>query len=308
MSLILHHYDFSNYSEKIRVALGFKGLEWSSVIVPPVLPKPDLTALTGGYRRAPVLQIGADIYCDTRLILRQLEKSRPQPALFEPGSIGVANAIAAWAEGPLFHSVMLYAWGTNYDLMPRELIEDRARMRGLRTPSIASVQRAAERHAPLVRLQLPFIEDMLADGRRWVCGSAFSAADLSVYHALWFLTDRSSRLAHELEPFRRIKHWMARIREMGHGRHNPLSATAAVDIARSADPAPVVARCRQPEDPELDSEVAVRAADYARDAVIGRLDFADADEISVRIFSGELGEVAVHFPRIGFELRPAAVS
>jgi glutathione S-transferase len=73
-ALILHHYDFSNYSEKVRVALGFKSLEWSSVIVPPVTPKPDLTALTGGYRRAPVLQIGADIYCDTRLILRELER------------------------------------------------------------------------------------------------------------------------------------------------------------------------------------------------------------------------------------------
>ncbi|MCP1845401.1 glutathione S-transferase [Bradyrhizobium sp. USDA 4524] len=47
--LILHHYDFSNYSEKVRVALGYKSLEWSSVIVPPVIPKPDLTALTGGY-------------------------------------------------------------------------------------------------------------------------------------------------------------------------------------------------------------------------------------------------------------------
>jgi hypothetical protein len=47
--LILHHYDFSNYSEKARVAMGFKSLPWKSVIVPPVLPKPDLTPLTGGY-------------------------------------------------------------------------------------------------------------------------------------------------------------------------------------------------------------------------------------------------------------------
>jgi hypothetical protein len=28
--LILHHYDFSNYSEKVRVALGYKSF-WSSV-------------------------------------------------------------------------------------------------------------------------------------------------------------------------------------------------------------------------------------------------------------------------------------
>jgi glutathione S-transferase len=102
--LVLHRYDFSNYSEKVRVALGYKSLEWSSVIVPPVTPKPDLT---GGYRRAPVLHIGADIYYDTRLILRELERRHPLPSLYPPGQNGLANAVAAWAEGPLFRSVML---------------------------------------------------------------------------------------------------------------------------------------------------------------------------------------------------------
>ncbi len=80
--LILHHYDFSNYSEKARLALGYKGLDWASVIIPPVAPKPDLTPLTGGYRRTPVLQIGADIFCDTQLILAELERRKPQPTLF----------------------------------------------------------------------------------------------------------------------------------------------------------------------------------------------------------------------------------
>ena len=30
------------------------------------MPKPNLTALTGGYRKTPVLQIGADIYCNSQ--------------------------------------------------------------------------------------------------------------------------------------------------------------------------------------------------------------------------------------------------
>ena len=41
--LILHHYDFSNYSEKVRLVLGLKGLSWRSVDIPPVLPKCDTT-------------------------------------------------------------------------------------------------------------------------------------------------------------------------------------------------------------------------------------------------------------------------
>ena len=66
--LVLHHFDWSPYAEKVRVLLGIKGLAWRSVQIPMVMPKPDLTALTGGYRKTPVLQVGADIYCDTSLI------------------------------------------------------------------------------------------------------------------------------------------------------------------------------------------------------------------------------------------------
>ena len=56
--LVLHHYPLSPYSEKIRAIFGLKGLAWKSVITPVQMPKPDLLALTGGYRKAPVLQIG----------------------------------------------------------------------------------------------------------------------------------------------------------------------------------------------------------------------------------------------------------
>ena len=67
-TLILHHYPASPFAEKIRRVLAFKQLAYRSVIIPDVMPKPDVLALTGGYRRTPILQIGADIYCDTALI------------------------------------------------------------------------------------------------------------------------------------------------------------------------------------------------------------------------------------------------
>jgi glutathione S-transferase len=62
--IILHNYPQSPVAEKVRVALGIKKLEWRDVEIPRLPPKPMLTALTGGYRRTPVMQIGADIYCD----------------------------------------------------------------------------------------------------------------------------------------------------------------------------------------------------------------------------------------------------
>ena len=92
---ILHHYDFSPFAEKIRLCLGLKGLAWHSVIAPSVMPKPDLLPLTGGCRHIPVLQVGADVWCDTRCIARELDRRHPAPPLVEPATVGVSAAIEA---------------------------------------------------------------------------------------------------------------------------------------------------------------------------------------------------------------------
>src|SRR5438874_1714626 len=71
--LILHQYAMSPFSEKVRKVLAVKQLAWRAVEQPMWNPKPQLVPLTGGYRRIPVLQLGADVYCDTACILREIE-------------------------------------------------------------------------------------------------------------------------------------------------------------------------------------------------------------------------------------------
>ena len=66
--IILHNYPQSPVAEKARIAFGIKGLAWHSVVIPRLAPKPNLTKLTGGYRRTPVMHIGADIYFDSQCI------------------------------------------------------------------------------------------------------------------------------------------------------------------------------------------------------------------------------------------------
>ena len=301
--LILHHYDFSNYSEKVRPALGYKGLAWRSVIVPPVLPKPDLMPLTGGYRRTPVLQVGADVYCDTRLILAELERRCPEPTLFPPVQRALANAIAYWAEQQLFRPISLYVSGTNADVLPPELQADRSRMRGLPVPDTATMQRAAKRNAPPVRVQLAWIEEMLSDGRDWVAGPVVSIADFAVYHALWFIIGPTDRLRHELESHRRVRAWMDRMRAFGHGTSRAMTPEEALRVAAQATPeAPRRSRSFA-EDPSLGTRVRVRADDYARDPVEGELVVLDDDEIALRRQDEQVGEVVVHFPRLGYDLR-----
>jgi len=302
--VILHHYDFSNYSEKARLALGYKRLAWRSVIIPPIAPKPDLTPLTGGYRRTPVLQIGADIYCDTALIVRELERRVPEPTLFPPHLQALADAIVYWAENRLFRPMSLYVSGNNMDVLPPTLQADRARMRGLPEPDAATMARAAARSATHVRPQIAAVESMLADGRAWMAGDAPTVADLAVYHALWFITARTERLAHELAPYARIRDWMAKVRAFGHGTSTGITAQDAIAEARASAPEPSRASTPQPEDPKPGAFVRIRADDYGKDAVEGELVFIDNREVAIWRSDPVAGEIVVHFPRLGYDLRP----
>ena len=80
--LILHHYPQSPVAHKVRMALGIAGASWQSVEIPRLPPKPLLVPLTAGYRRTPVLQIGADIYCDSQNIAHAIEQSDAPHRLF----------------------------------------------------------------------------------------------------------------------------------------------------------------------------------------------------------------------------------
>ncbi|MBT8115824.1 MAG: glutathione S-transferase N-terminal domain-containing protein, partial [Arenicella sp.] len=79
--LILHHYEMSPFSQKIRSMFGYCRINWYSVLSPPMPPRPNLDPLTGGYRKIPVLQIGADLFCDTRVISAEIAKLSGNPLL-----------------------------------------------------------------------------------------------------------------------------------------------------------------------------------------------------------------------------------
>ena len=126
--VILHHYPQSPVSEKVRVALGIKGLSWRSVIIPRLPPKPDLMPLTGGYRRTPVMQIGADIYCDSQCILRELERRFPEPSLMPGSSAGMVWGISRWCDGPLLDLAVRVVLGHQADELPADFAADRGRL------------------------------------------------------------------------------------------------------------------------------------------------------------------------------------
>ncbi len=303
-ALVLHHYAGSPFAEKARLMLGFKGLAWQSVTVPVTLPKPDVQALTGGYRRTPFLQLGADIVCDTALIAETLELLRPEPSLFPAAQAGAARLLAQWADSELFWTVMPYAMqpagvAAIFEGAPPAMLQAFAADRRQMTEGMP--RRTPQDAAAALQQHLASLENLLADGRPWLLGEAASVADFSAYHPLWFLA-RSGPLTEILAPHTRLRDWMARVAAIGHGeRAGKLDGEAAIALARASTPAPVTVQ------PGLGFEAgepcSVTPLDYAREPVHGRLVGLDLRRVSLAREDARAGLVHVHFPRIGYQLR-----
>ena len=292
--LILHHYEMSPYAEKTRLALGLKGLPWRSVITPMVMPKPDHVELTGGYRRVPVLQIGADVYCDTHLIARVLDRVKLAPPLAPPGLETVEHAFSRWSETSFMMVVLAY-FGIG-GVFPEEFVEDRRKT--MVPPGVNLDGTRAILGTKLVQLRanLDRLERQLADRRAFMLGDEACGADLSAFHPLMFLS-RHPRTAALLEPCPRVREWMARVRAIGHGKREEIDSAQAIAAARDASPAAFTGEPVLPDGIALGTPVVVVPDEYGSGNVAGTLAPSGLHEIAVRRETERTGEVVVHFPR-----------
>lgn len=295
---VLHHYPTSPWAELVRLGLGLKGLDWDSVHVPVICPKPQLEVLTGGYVRTPVLQIGADIYCDTLAIMAALEELRPAPS-FYPGPLGVGHrALAIEAGGNNF----LCAVGVALGDMPAEgnhaFWLDRQQRFGLDPVTFGGMLPGLKAG---FAAHVTHLEALLADGRPCLGGDAPGHGDLAHYMLLWFAAGAAG--AASISP--RLAPWAERIAALGHGVPTPLSAEAAIDLAAAHAPA-AVARSVAPDagfDPG--QPVAVSQAGSNDPPVEGKLVALDAQGIVLHRHHGRAGDLHVHFPREGQRIAAA---
>src|ERR1700759_2935289 len=301
--IILHHYDTSPYAEKVRLGLGFKGLALASVEMPVIMPKPNLTALTGGYRKTPVLQIGADIYCDSQLIMRELERRYPTPS-FYPAGRGAADALAWWAEKNTFSPAVSIAFAKRPDALPEGFLEDRAKFSGRNIDPIAMMA-AVPNLLDQLRAHFDWMDQTLADGRSFLQGPAVGLADLAAYHPIWFLRQKVGPAPAPLDGFPRLLTWAERIGAIGHGTRSQMSAQQALDVARNATS--IASATVDPHDPDgrkPGQTVTVTPDDTGRDPVGGGWGPSDVHEIVIRRSDREIGEGWVPFPRARFVVAP----
>ena len=300
--LILHHYDRSPFSEKIRVIFRLKGLAWHSVIQPVIMPKPDLTPLTGGYRRIPVLQIGADIYCDSQVAIAELEARYPAPAVVQP----VDWAVNLWADRLFFQATVTAVFAELGDKTPADFMADREKLSG-RPFDVAAMKAGAGVMRAQWRAQAAWIEQGLSRGQPFLGGAAPSLGDVAAYMNVWWLCGAVPQTAAALlNGLTGVTAWLRRVQAIGHGTRSEMAPAAALAAARDASPA--LPPAHDPYDVAglaPGAPVLLSADDYGRDPIAGTLVATTPDRIVIARETTVTGPVNVHFPRVGYHLNPA---
>jgi glutathione S-transferase len=305
-AIILHHFWLSPFSEKIRLLLGHCELDWLSVEQPPRLPRPDLTPLTGGYRKMPVMQIGADIYCDTHVMAPELMRLGERPELLPAARADEITELADWADSRLFMTVITASMGLSaVNSLRREhgygwgellrVVTDRVRMmRGADVPRIPPKQARAELKDFLERMS-----QQMEGAYRF--GEVPTLADFSLCHVLGF--GHETLRAGFLDAYPSLLEWYARMRAIGHGRYRNISRAEALAVAAENEPAELpVSGGGLAQGLSIGDAVRIAPADYGTTSTEGELVAATAERWIIARDAGELGRLHVHFPRQGFHL------
>jgi glutathione S-transferase len=300
--IILHHFDASPFAEKLRLIFGLKSLAWKSVVAELIMPKPKLTALTGGYRKTPVMQIGADIYCDSRLIALELERRFPTPTIFPGGSKGLSLALSSWSDRDLHFASSGLAIGANIHQFPAALMRDRKAYFG-DFMNVEKLEQDIPHLMTQLRAHVDLVEQQLSDGRPFLLGNEPGLVD---FHAYVEVKTALAHVPHALSLFARFQHlnpWIARVQSLGNGQRSEITSDDAHAIAREATPKPN----RHVDHTDAlglgeEETVTVTPDDYGREPVRGRLVTLTVHEVAIERNDNVTGTVAVHFPRIGFRI------
>ena len=311
--LILHHYPSSPFSEKIRLALGYKKLAWKSVVIPALMPKPDVLALTGGYRKTPFLQVGADIYCDSALICDVLEHVQGEPPLYPPHLKGVARVFAQWADTTLFWAAMAY------NLQPKGAAHVFAKAPPEAAKAFGEDRKAMSSN--MVRLRpgdatsayrsyLRRIANM-AEEHDFLFGTDPCVADFATYHGLWYTRVQVPLLADILNATPAVGEWMDRMAAIGHGAMDKFSSADAITVAKAAEPMPpgqnllIDSAFQDDHGIALGTRATITPETFGIEPTEGELIAATRTHYTLARTDARAGAVHVHFPRIGYVLRKA---
>ena len=304
--LILHHYWPSPFAHKIRLALGLVDTSWKSVEIPRVPPKPLLMPLTAGYRRTPVLQNGADIYCDTQNIVRAISELTATSSLLPTRQRGQIMAFTDWVDGTVFNLAARVILTSALDTAPPEFIQDRGGLyfgpnwtpEGLKA-QLPGVIRQLAAHLDSINQGLPDTGGYLTE--------SLSYADVSIAYVAWFIRGRWDVGPEFLSQFPSIERIERNVHEQSTDRHEELSAESALMMALQAESiAPRGVEAQIGSGLNEGMQVLIRPqAETSDPPIIGRLRYLDRVRVSIDHQDPQVGDVVVHLPVAGYQIQPS---
>ena len=295
--MILHHYPVSPFAEKIRLMFGYCDMNWQSLHCPSLPPRPTVDPLSGGYRRIPIAQEGADIFCDTRLISAEIADLSDRPELIKENCSAELIEFMNRAESLVFFSVFSGAPGLKVlgallrggPINAVKMILDRTRM--MKTAKVKPPQGA--KAAAIVSEFCSELNQRLASSA-YLGGDKPCSADFAAYHPLWsHVNSLGAGLGADNN---QLKDWFERMAAMGHGTEQSIDITQAFEAAK-AEPR---ALPESIEDALLGGQIQIGPSDYGENPVTGELVASTETRWIVARDTREFGRVHVHFPKEGF--------
>ena len=155
-----------------------------------------------------------------------------------------------------------------------------------------------------LRAEYGWMEQRLSSGRQFMLGDQPGLPDAVCYHMIWFLRGRYEGGPEFLSQFPNLLQWEQRVQALGHGSNTELSSEQALDIAQASESdARSATDPNDPENFEAGQRVSiVPDGDGGDPEVIGELIFAGVEECAIRFENDRVGEVAIHFPRVGYKV------
>ena len=297
---ILHHYSMSPFSEKIRLMLGYAQLDWQSCTTREMPPRPVLARLAGGYRKIPVAQIGADIFCDSKIIAAEIASLSQKPLLAVENLDEAQQAYIAKVDLEIFFASLFVSGTLKLNLKVLKAMSllditrffaDRINMGRKAKVRAVNPLKAKE----VVEQHLADLEQGLSD--EFLFGQEPSHADFSTYHSLWFIHDLAE--APLLQSYPKVLNWMTRMKAFGHGYHVSITEQEALKAAK-AEPRIIADEYRQ--DVLIGEKVSIAPADYGCEPTAGILVGVMPERYILARQDPQLGIVHVHFPRQGYTL------
>jgi len=255
-----------------------------------------MVRLTGGYRRIPVLQIGADLYFDSLYITEELERRFPRaPSLFAGSGVGLARAFSQWTDGPLFMGLVGLLFGGDWQV-DQAFLDDRSALIGRPfDPGEFAAARAAL--TLQLRQHMDLIEAQLADGRAYLTGERPDAIDAALAAQTTFARWGRGASAAVIDDFAAVCAWEARVRALGHGDRGPdVGREDAIAVAAAARPAPVLAAGGDGTFSPGEA-VSIRFHDANSPPLQGELLQIDLYGLTLKPAVSEAGDVHIHMSR-----------